>query len=169
MEARFSPGSGCELLQGLFRQIIRPCAEARGRSPAAMVAGKLRSATSMTVLTPAEAARIVRASIQTLAHWRSRGIGPRYLKPNGRAILYPAEWLEQWLLETEGGKRNGTARTRRKMELAVHVGRTGILGGERLGRHQTQRDRRAGHGDGAPPRDRGGPLPQPAAEGEEIQ
>lgn len=39
-------------------------------------------------LTPKEAAYRLRVAIQTLANWRVKGNGPRYIKC-GRKVLYP--------------------------------------------------------------------------------
>ena len=51
------------------------------------------------LLTSTEAAAYLRASVQTLAHWRCRGDGPVYLKRRGR-ILYRQADLDIWLNTT---------------------------------------------------------------------
>jgi len=45
---------------------------------------------------PAEVAEFLRKSEQTLANWRSLGIGPPYYKPGGR-ILYDWAEVRAWL------------------------------------------------------------------------
>jgi len=44
-------------------------------------------------LLPAEAAEKLRMSVNTLAHWRCTGEGPKYIK-FGRKVLYPLKELE---------------------------------------------------------------------------
>lgn len=46
-------------------------------------------------LLPAEAANRLRTTIGTLANWRVRGCGPRFIKL-GRKVLYPIAELEAW-------------------------------------------------------------------------
>lgn len=59
-----------------------------------------------THLTPAElAARLRIKNVNTLAQWRSKGEGPRYMK-FGTRVLYPVAEVEAW----ESQKiRNSTA------------------------------------------------------------
>lgn len=45
-----------------------------------------------TYLKPTETADRLRCTVGTLANWRSRGIGPTYVRI-GRSILYPLENL----------------------------------------------------------------------------
>lgn len=52
-------------------------------------------------LTPREAAKAIKVSEQTLAHWRVRGEGPPYRKLGaGRSapIRYPSDLFEAWRL-----------------------------------------------------------------------
>lgn len=53
-------------------------------------------------LKPAELAARLRVSIKTLAHWRCKGEGPRYLKVGGR-ILYPQDEVAHYELACERG------------------------------------------------------------------
>ena len=46
-------------------------------------------------LLPAEAAARLRATTGTLANWRVKGCGPRFIKL-GRKVLYPLAELEAW-------------------------------------------------------------------------
>ena len=52
-----------------------------------------------TLLTEAEAARILRVAPRTLQDWRYRGVGPRYLSYSRRAVRYRLEDLEAWMRE----------------------------------------------------------------------
>ena len=54
-------------------------------------------ATESHLLTEAEVVRRYRGALSagTLRNWRSRGVGPAYLRI-GRAILYAREDLERW-------------------------------------------------------------------------
>lgn len=49
----------------------------------------------VTHLTPEEAAARLRCSKGTLANWRVKGGGPRFLKI-GRKVLYAVKELEAW-------------------------------------------------------------------------
>jgi len=49
------------------------------------------------LLTPAEVADLTRLAPQTLAHWRSAGKGPPYIKVSTYRVMYPADRLEKWL------------------------------------------------------------------------
>lgn len=46
--------------------------------------------------TTAEVAAYVRKSVKTLANWRSRGIGPKWIKV-GHSVMYRARDVEKWL------------------------------------------------------------------------
>lgn len=54
-------------------------------------------------LTTEEAADYIRYKPQTLANWRSSGIGPDWLKA-GDKVLYSAEDLDDWV--EKGRKKN---------------------------------------------------------------
>lgn len=43
------------------------------------------------------ASAITGISAKTLKNWRTLGIGPNYLKVNGKTVLYLIEDLESWL------------------------------------------------------------------------
>jgi hypothetical protein len=60
-----------------------------------------------TLLTPIEAACYLKCSIKTLANWRSKGIGPPFIK-KGR-IAYEQTELERWL---DGRTFTSTAQAR---------------------------------------------------------
>ena len=49
------------------------------------------------LLTPKEAADLLRVSMSWLAKARMRGDGPPYIKLNGRSIRYTAAALLQWM------------------------------------------------------------------------
>lgn len=51
------------------------------------------------LLTPNEAARIVRLSPNTLAKWRHYGTGPKFVKVGTRRVLYLKCELDAWLAE----------------------------------------------------------------------
>jgi len=48
------------------------------------------------LLTPSEAARLLKVSKATLATWRARARGPKYRKLGGRMIRYAAEDVLAW-------------------------------------------------------------------------
>lgn len=50
------------------------------------------------MLTPEEAAQVVRRSPHTLNSWRSKGTGPRARKIMGR-VVYLRDDLDKWLSE----------------------------------------------------------------------
>lgn len=58
----------------------------------------------MEMLTPGEAAELLRVSTRTLKRWRKRGYGPRSVKlgdgPRGR-IRYPRDEIERWIAGLE--------------------------------------------------------------------
>lgn len=56
-----------------------------------------RSANNVRLLTPQALAERWQQSITlvTLATWRSRKLGPRYIKIGGR-VLYPLDGIEEW-------------------------------------------------------------------------
>jgi hypothetical protein len=43
-----------------------------------------------------EAAQILRVKVETLASWRSKGVGPKYRKI-GRAVVYPDDFLAEFI------------------------------------------------------------------------
>lgn len=47
--------------------------------------------------TPEEAGEIFGIAPQTLAHWRVRGTGPRYLTLSARCVRYRVSDIEEWL------------------------------------------------------------------------
>jgi hypothetical protein len=49
------------------------------------------------MLTPAEAATILRVEPRTLEGWRRHRIGPRYFRYSGRCVRYRPEDLQEWL------------------------------------------------------------------------
>ena len=49
------------------------------------------------------------ASKSTMATWRGRAQGPRFIRANGRVLYRGADlnsWLEQNIVQTEDGKRS---------------------------------------------------------------
>lgn len=59
-------------------------------------------------LTPPEAAKRLRASLSTLARWRSYGGGPKYIKRNGR-VLYREADLDEYERGNERSKTRDDA------------------------------------------------------------
>ena len=51
---------------------------------------------SLILLTPPELARELRMATQTLADWRYRRLGPRYIKRGGR-VLYRRDDVDRWI------------------------------------------------------------------------
>lgn len=51
------------------------------------------------LLTTTEAARVLRLSPQTLATWRCRGDGPKFVRLGKRRVLYLRADLERWVAE----------------------------------------------------------------------
>jgi hypothetical protein len=56
---------------------------------------------------PPELSSRLHVTQNLLAQWRSRGIGPEYVKKNGK-VWYPATEVERWL---ESGRRQSTRAT----------------------------------------------------------
>lgn len=60
---------------------------------------------SVRLLTPIEAAELLRTTRATLADMRFKGTGPRFIKPGARSVLYREEdilaWLDQNTVETK--------------------------------------------------------------------
>lgn len=55
----------------------------------------------MALLTTAEAATYLSLSPRTLESWRSKLVGPKYIKPEGRAaVRYRTSDLEEWIDES---------------------------------------------------------------------
>lgn len=52
------------------------------------------------LLTTAEAATYLSLSARTLEGWRSKGVGPVFVKQAGRAVRYREEDLESWVNES---------------------------------------------------------------------
>jgi len=50
----------------------------------------------MEILTPEQASKYLKVSVHTLAAWRSRGEGPKYIK-TGKSIKYTKEDLDLYL------------------------------------------------------------------------
>jgi hypothetical protein len=57
------------------------------------------------LLSPAEAAEYTHMTAGALAQLRFRGLGPRFLKPTERTVLYRKSVLDEWLAASE---RTGT-------------------------------------------------------------
>lgn len=53
---------------------------------------------AVSLLTPEQVAERLSVAVQTLAHWRVRGIGPDYVHLSARCVRYPETTLEQWLM-----------------------------------------------------------------------
>jgi predicted DNA-binding transcriptional regulator AlpA len=65
-------------------------------SPAGGAAAQKSTAPSIILLTPKEAARLLKVSLSWLAKARMRGDGPPYI-PLGRSIRYAEAALIQWM------------------------------------------------------------------------
>ncbi len=63
---------------------IQPIWAPEGRSP---------------LLTPAEAARYLRTTEKALQQMRDKGMGPDYIRPNLRRVLYPLDVLDRYLAD----------------------------------------------------------------------
>jgi len=46
---------------------------------------------------PEDAAELLGIAVQTLAHWRVRGCGPRYFLLSARCVRYSEDALKEWL------------------------------------------------------------------------
>lgn len=53
-----------------------------------------------SLLTPEQASEYLSIPVGTLANWRYRGEGPRYVKAGGRLVRYRAVDLDSWLTGT---------------------------------------------------------------------
>jgi predicted DNA-binding transcriptional regulator AlpA len=58
---------------------------------------KKPSGPTIVLLTPKEAAKLLRLSVSWLAKARMRGDGPPYIKPGERVIRYTEAALIQWM------------------------------------------------------------------------
>lgn len=47
-------------------------------------------------LTPKDLSKRLRVSVVTLARWRVKGEGPRFLKMSNKVVLYPMPEIEAW-------------------------------------------------------------------------
>lgn len=54
-----------------------------------------------TLTTPAELAMKVKVSTRTLQDWRSKGIGPKWIK-TGKVVRYRSSDIAAWLKSQEG-------------------------------------------------------------------
>ena len=66
----------------------------------------------MNFLTPDEAAAMLRMSKHTLADWRSRQVGPRWVKMSATRVLYRQCDLQEWI---EENVVHGNQRAKRKL------------------------------------------------------
>jgi predicted DNA-binding transcriptional regulator AlpA len=60
--------------------------------------------------TPSEVAEHIQVSEGTLAQWRHRGVGPKWVRC-GRRIRYRWEDVERWITEQTGARRGAGKRT----------------------------------------------------------
>lgn len=56
-----------------------------------------RKDSEQKLLTPRETSSMLGVAEQTLAHWRARGFGPRYIALSARCVRYDAHDLQDWL------------------------------------------------------------------------
>jgi len=63
----------------------------------------LKSSQPSQLLTPQQLAEYLQKPPKTLAEWRSRGVGPKYLKPGGHDVRYRLSDVEAWLDEQGAG------------------------------------------------------------------
>jgi predicted DNA-binding transcriptional regulator AlpA len=68
-----------------------------------MVSKSSTSVRPQPLASAAEVAGILAIPEKTLAEWRSRGIGPEYLKI-GRYVRYSWSAVNEWLATRQGGK-----------------------------------------------------------------
>lgn len=59
------------------------------------------------LLRPDDAARRLGLSVRALDKWRTRGIGPRYVRLSARAIRYPLDALEEWVAARRADRAAG--------------------------------------------------------------
>src|SRR5690242_17733773 len=94
------------------------------------------------LLTPEEVAEMTGLALSTLATWRSRSVGPSYLKL-GRKPYYREQDLHAWIsgrVEVTNTEHRGA---KRKVVLSPLGLGPRVVQGHRLGRHQKQKGRRA--------------------------
>lgn len=53
--------------------------------------------------TPQEVADHLRKAVRTLEQWRYLGIGPRYVKPTAKSVLYRWSDVDAWIAENVRG------------------------------------------------------------------
>jgi predicted DNA-binding transcriptional regulator AlpA len=60
-----------------------------------------------SILKPDEAAEMLRITPRTLADWRYRGVGPRFVRYSGRAVRYRLRDVDAWLAGREQTSTSG--------------------------------------------------------------
>lgn len=53
-------------------------------------------------LTPDEVGALLKVPTTTLAGWRQRGTGPKFIRLGHRTVRYPLADVQQWLREAAG-------------------------------------------------------------------
>ncbi len=61
----------------------------------------MEKTTSIELLRPSEAAKILSVSTRTLDRWRRDGVGPRWFQ-EGRIVLYPKKEIGTWIASRTG-------------------------------------------------------------------
>jgi hypothetical protein len=110
-----------------------------------LVDGGKRSALSSQqtelLLTPAEAAAILRVEVTTLADWRCKRVGPAFVKI-GRSVLYSREAIERYIddrtIETDS-RHNRASSPGREVALARKSLRRRTQRANRMGRPSRRR------------------------------
>src|SRR5215813_14761451 len=91
------------------------------------------------LLSPEELSQNLGLALATLASWRSRGMGPAFVKV-GRKIWYPRDRVESWLAnqlqETEQENTYEPESKKQEMALSIPAGWPRLQRVNRLGRHQ---------------------------------
>jgi predicted DNA-binding transcriptional regulator AlpA len=90
----------------------------------------------IAVLLPAEAAAMLRVTESTLAHWRSRGRGPAYVKAGG-LVRYRSADIDRYLEE----QTHGPEEHARQVAIPIPGPRPGRVRNARLGGHRTKQDK----------------------------
>ncbi|MGA3186688.1 MAG: helix-turn-helix domain-containing protein [Bryobacteraceae bacterium] len=122
----------------------------------------------LKLLSPVSLATQLEVSEHTLANWRAAGTGPAYARVGG-LIRYRDSDVAEWV-ESRVRRMNDAPQTAgRELALSVLGRRPRIHGQHRLGRHQTQQDRRDADGGEVARAGDERPCPRTQASGAAIQ
>lgn len=63
----------------------------------ALISTAAAANTALQLYSPIEAAAFLGVAPQTMAHWRVRGVGPKYIRLSKRCLRYSKVELQDWI------------------------------------------------------------------------